>query len=103
MKEKIESGKETRFIGKTKAETLIYHRKGRAIAMSIILLFTGFVSMIVLAPPASAQSQIPSYYGWAGYNGNFSVYMSTSSSLAANSIKGKRKSKSQISKRRITS
>ena len=86
-----------------KAETLIYHQKGRAIAMSIILFFTGFVSMIVLAPPASAQSQIPSYYGWAGYNGNFSVYMSTSSSLAANSIKGKRKSKSQISKRRITS
>ena len=84
MKEKIESGKETRFIGKMKAETLIYHQKGRAIAMSIILLFTGFVSMIVLAPPASAQSQIPSYYGWAGYNGNFSVYMSTSSSLAAN-------------------
>ena len=80
MKEEINSGKkkESRFFGKTKANSQIYHRKRIAMTMSLILLFTVFFSAAVFFPTASAQSQMPSYYGWDGYKGNETVYLTTS-------------------------
>ena len=79
MKEEIKSvnTRKPRFIRKKESGTRIYHRKGRAWAMTLILLFTAFISMTVLAPTASAQSQIQSYYGWSGYEGNQTIYLTT--------------------------
>ncbi|MHB1648681.1 MAG: hypothetical protein ACYCTX_00005, partial [Thermoplasmataceae archaeon] len=79
MKEEIKSvnTRKPRFIRKKESGTRIYHRKGRAWALTLILLFTAFISMTVLAPTASAQSQIQSYYGWSGYEGNQTIYLTT--------------------------
>lgn len=39
------------------------------------MLFAAFVSIAAYAPVASAQSAVPTYYNWAGYEGNQTVYL----------------------------
>lgn len=79
MKEENESGNGKKFlsIGKNEAGIRSNHKKGRAMIMTLIMLFAVFVSLSALIPAASAQSQIPSYYGWAGYEGNQSIYLTS--------------------------
>ncbi len=79
MKEEVESekGRESKFIRESKEGKGIYHRKGRAVTMSLILLFTTFVSLTAFFPAVQAQTQIPTYYGWNGYEGNQSIYLTT--------------------------
>ncbi len=86
MKKGIKSGsrKKGRVIEKMKANQRIYYQKGVAVTVSLILLFTALISLTLFLPTASAQTQIPSYYGWSGYNGNYTIYMSNSTSLGAN-------------------
>ena len=52
--------------------------------MSLILLFTTFVSLTVLFLTVLAKTQMLFHYGWSGYNGNYTIYMSCSTSLGSN-------------------
>lgn len=80
MKAKNEYGyiKKRLFKGKNEADFHGNHKKGGAMAMALIMLFAIFVSLSALMPTASAQSQIPTYYGWAGYEGNQTIYLTSS-------------------------
>ena len=79
MKEEAESEgrREAIYIREPKEVAGIYRRKGGAWALTLVLLFTAFITMSVFAPTASAQPQTPSYFGWNGYLGNQSIYLTT--------------------------
>ena len=79
MKEEAESEgrREAIYIRKPKEVAGIYRRKGGAWALTLVLLFTAFVTMTVSVPTASAQPQTPSYFGWDGYLGNQTIYLTT--------------------------
>jgi hypothetical protein len=76
MKEEAESEgrREAIYIREPKEVAGIYRRKGGAWALTLVLLFTAFITMSVFAPTASAQPQTPSYFGWNGYEGNQTIY-----------------------------
>ena len=57
-------GKKQYILEKQKEVNRIYVRKGGAWALTLVLLFTAFITMSVFAPTASAQLQTPSYFGW---------------------------------------
>ena len=70
-------GKKQYILEKQKEVNRIYVRKGGAWALTLVLLFTAFITMSVFAPTASAQPQTPSYFGWNGYLGNQTIYLTT--------------------------
>ncbi len=70
-------GKKQYILEKQKEVNRIYVRKGGAWALTLVLLFTAFITMSVFAPTASAQLQTPSYFGWNGYEGNQTIYLTT--------------------------
>lgn len=78
MLEKIKIGKErTKYVRESGTDTQVRSRKTLAITLSLLMVFAAFLSITMFTNTSSAQTQVPTYNGWAGYQGNQTIYLSS--------------------------